>query len=128
MKSLLVIAILLVLAGLGLVLLPTPGAPTLACVESESGASPLVRPETGCAVTPASALAYQEWDAQPKWDNIGGLTLLLAGVGLGGTMLARRSRSTRREVRSPATSAATRTAATTPTDGRTQPAESDIGP
>lgn len=114
MKSLLVVASLLVLGGLGLIFLPTPGAPELVCVDSASSTSPLVHTDGACAVTPESALAYQEWDAGVKWDNIGGLAMLLIGVGLGGTVLAR-NRHGRRPV--------------DPTNnGSRQPADSDIGP
>lgn len=93
MKSLLVVASLLVLGGLGLIFLPTPGAPELACLDRASSTSPLVHPDGACAVTPESALAYQEWDAEAKWDNISGLAMVLVGVGLGGTLLARNRRA-----------------------------------
>lgn len=114
MKSLLVVASLLILGGLGLIFLPTPGAPALACEPHQSSASPLVKSADTCAVTPQSALAYQEWDAEPKWDNLVGLAILLVGVGLGGTVLARHRRA-----RGVAESTPRRSS---------QPADSDIGP
>lgn len=92
MKSILLIASVLVVGGLILIFLPTPGAPVLECLTTGASSSPLVEPETGCAVTSADALRYQEWDAQPKWDNIGGLAMLLVGIGMGGTALARQRR------------------------------------
>ena len=78
--------VLLVLA-VGLMVMPTPGAPALECAEDPTYTSGWVDAEQDCPVSIESYEAYRQWDSGAKWDNLAGLVLLLGGLGAAGAGL-----------------------------------------
>ncbi len=86
---LLAVAAVLILLGIVLFVIPTPGAPDLECAPEGSPSSGFVDTEQDCPTTIESQTEYNDWNSGPKWDNIAGVVLVLAGLGVGITALVR---------------------------------------
>lgn len=99
-KQLFRLASVLIVLGIALMLIPTPGEPDLQCVEGASQASAFVdEGQDGCRISAESHAAHQEWESGPKADNVVGLLLVLGGLGLivlGVKLRRRRPRRRRR--------------------------------
>ncbi len=92
--KLLLVAGVMLLLGVILMVVPTPGEPALECVSGDGPTSGFTDESQGnCPVSIESFNAYSEWSSRPKWDNIAGLVLVLGGVGVGVTALVRGRRS-----------------------------------
>ncbi len=92
----LVIAAVLVVVGVILLLLPTPGEPELECTSADGPTSGFTdEDQGGCPVSIESYDEYSEWSSSPRWDNIAGLVLVVLGLGYGGVALLRKPRTSR---------------------------------
>lgn len=86
-------ALVLVLAGVGLILLE-PGPPDGECAEDEMITSGFVDEDSGCALSIESADAIMEYEQGPFWFRIAGLVVILVGVAflIAGIVVAVRGR------------------------------------
>jgi hypothetical protein len=96
-KKLLLVAAVMLVVGIFLMVLPSPGEPALECVpEGQPSSGFRDADQDNCPVSIESYNDYAEWSSSPKWDNIGGLVLVLGGLGVGVTALVRgRSKRTK---------------------------------
>jgi hypothetical protein len=95
-KYLFVIAAVLVVLGIALMAMPTPGEPDLQCAPAGAPPSGVIdNDQGGCNVTIESSNEYADWTSKPKIDNIAGLVLVVAGLGAAGYGAFRMSRERR---------------------------------
>ncbi len=101
--TLLVISGALLLVGIALFVLPTPGEPSLDCVAEGQPSSGFADADQGdCPISIESYDAYREWASGPRWDNIAGLVLVLGAIGTGVAALVVARKDERRAAASPA--------------------------
>ena len=95
-KLLLAVGAVLVVLGVVLMIMPTPGEPDMTCAPEGTPPSGVIDPsQDDCMVTPESADEYSEWASGPRWDNIAGALLLVVGLGTGVVGLVGARRRTR---------------------------------
>lgn len=83
-KVLLAAAAVMVVLGVVLMVMPTPGEPDLVCAPDGAPSSGYADgDQDDCPVTIESANRYNDWASGPRWDNIAGLVLVVAGIGTG---------------------------------------------
>ena len=94
-KVLLAAAAVMLVLGVVLMVMPTPGEPDMTCAPEGTPPSGVIdRSQGDCMVTPESANEYSDWASGPRWDNIAGLVLVVAGLGTGVTALVKARRRT----------------------------------
>lgn len=93
-KQLFALAAVLIVVGIALLVIPTPGEPGLKCVSESSQSSGFVdEDQDNCPVSIESYDDYREWESGPKIDNIVGLVLVLAGFVAVGVAVVKRRRN-----------------------------------
>lgn len=94
-KQLFTLAAVLIVLGLALFVIPTPGEPALECVSQSAPSSGFVDDDQdGCPVSTESYNKYRDWESKPKLDNIAGVILLLGGVGAAVVAVLRKPKKT----------------------------------
>ncbi|ROR90767.1 hypothetical protein [Nocardioides aurantiacus] len=89
-KKLAIAAVLIVL-GVILMVMPTPGEPEVECADPGGPTSGFTdEDQGGCPISIESFREYTEWSSGPRWDNIAGLVLVVLGLGYGGVALIRK--------------------------------------
>lgn len=92
-KNLFVLAAALIVLGIALIALPSPGEPSLQCVSESAPSSGFTdADQDNCPVSIESMNKYSDWSSGPRWDNIAGLVLIVAGLGTGGAAVIRARR------------------------------------
>lgn len=95
-KKLIIAAVLMVL-GVILMVMPTPGEPAVECAAEGGPTSGFAdEDQAGCPITIESYNEYREWSTGPRWDNIAGLVLVVGGLAFAGTVLVRDRRAKKR--------------------------------
>jgi hypothetical protein len=81
-KILFAVAAALIVIGVVLMAVPTPGEPKLQCVSQSAPSSGFTdADQDDCPVSVESYEEYAEWSSGPRWDNVAGLVLVVAGLG-----------------------------------------------
>ncbi len=94
-RILLAAAAVLVVLGVVLMVMPTPGEPELVCAPAGAPSSGFADgDQDDCPVTIESANEYNDWASGPRWDNIAGLVLVVVGLGTGVVALVTARRRT----------------------------------
>jgi hypothetical protein len=84
-KFLFALAAALIVIGVVLMVMPTPGEPKLECVSQSAPSSGFTdADQDNCPVSIESYNKYADWSSGPRWDNIAGLVLVVAGLGTAG--------------------------------------------
>lgn len=92
-KVLFAVAAVLVVLGVVLMVMPTPGEPDLVCAPEGAPSSGFADgDQDDCPVTIESMNEYNDWASGPRWDNIAGLVLVVAGLGTAGVAVVKARR------------------------------------
>jgi hypothetical protein len=92
-KHLFALAAALLVLGIALLVIPSPGEPSLQCVSESAPSSGFTdADQDNCPVSIESMNEYSDWSSGPRWDNIAGLVLIVAGLGTGGAAVVKARR------------------------------------
>lgn len=98
-KYLFIVGAVLIVLGVALMVMPTPGEPDVKCAPAGAPSSGLVDDDQGgCNVTIESANEWFDWNSKPRYDNIAGLVLTVVGLGTVGYGAVRRRKERKERI------------------------------